>query len=254
MPNLLTSTSLFGGFFAIVASIQGRFEAASAAILISCLFDALDGKIARYTNTDSLFGMEYDSLSDLVAFGVAPAVLTFQWALEPFGRLGWLAGFTYLVCGALRLARFNVQKSVQKTNFFKGLPIPGAASFIASLVLFSSALGHIPGSRPYLVLITMYCLSFLMVSTLDYFSLKGIEFTKQKPFNVLVGIILVLIVIAYRPKIMLFFVLSLYVLSGPIVTLLHGLRAKKVGGAISEHLNTGAEQGTAREEVMRPKP
>jgi len=253
LPNLFTSTSLFGGFFAIIASIQNRFEAAAAAILISCLFDALDGKIARYTNTDSLFGMEYDSLSDLVAFGVAPAVLIFQWALEPFGRLGWLAGFTYLVCGALRLARFNIQKSIQKSKFFKGLPIPGAASFIASMVLFYSTLGHTPGSRPYLVLITMYCLSFLMVSTLDYFSLKGMEFTKQKPFNLLVGVILVLIVIAYRPKIMLFFVLFLYLASGPVVTLFHWIRAKKTVPD-QEQFSPDRTGTTTPEGVVGPKP
>ncbi len=246
LPNLFTSASLFSGFFAIVASIQERFEAAAAAILVSCLFDALDGKIARYTQTDSLFGMEYDSLSDLVAFGVAPAILAFQWALEPFGRLGWLAGFTYLVCGALRLARFNVQKSAQKSKFFRGLPIPGAASFIASLVLFSSVLGHIPGSRPYLVLITMYLLSFLMVSTLDYFSLKQLEIRRQKPFNVLVSIILVLIVVAYKPKVMLFFILSIYVASGPLVTWFNASRARKLG-LVKGETGTGPPGPVAKE-------
>ena len=129
LPNLFTSASLFCGFYAIIAAIQGRYETASVAILISFLLDGLDGRIARFTNTTSKFGTEFDPLADLVAFGVAPAVLAFKWALAPLGRLGWLACFMYVICGALRLARFNVQKDNLETNFFKGLPIPGAASF-----------------------------------------------------------------------------------------------------------------------------
>ena len=218
LPNLFTSASLFSGFFAMIAAIQGRYETAAVAILVSCVFDALDGKIARFTHSTSPFGTEYDSLSDLVAFGVAPAILAFQWALEPFGRLGWLACFMYVICGALRLARFNVQKATVEANYFKGLPIPAAASFIASLILFTTVLGGLPLSGPFIVLIIVYVLSFLMVSTVDYFSFKEFELKKQKPFNVLVAIILVLIVVAYKPKIMLFFILIMYVSSGPVIT------------------------------------
>ena len=219
LPNLFTSASLFGGFYAIIAAIQNRFEAAAIAILVSCLFDALDGKIARYTNTNSHFGTEYDSLSDLVAFGVAPGILAFQWALAPYGRLGWLACFTYVVCGALRLARFNVQVNVQNPNFFKGLPIPGAAAFVSSLVLFTAALGGSGRSMHWLALAIVYSLAFLMVSGLDYLSFKKFEIRRQKPFNVLVSIILMMIVVAYRPRIVLFFLIGGYVLSGPIITL-----------------------------------
>ncbi len=218
LPNLFTSASLFSGFFAIIAAIHGRHETAAVAILISCVFDALDGKIARFTHSTSHFGTEYDSLSDLVAFGVAPAILAFQWALEPFGRLGWLACFMYVICGALRLARFNVQKATVEANYFKGLPIPAAASFIASLILFTTVLGGLPLSGPFIILIIVYALSFLMVSTVDYFSFKEVELKKQRPFNVLVATILVLIVVAYKPKIMLFFILIVYVFSGPVIT------------------------------------
>lgn len=218
LPSLFTSASMFGGFYAIIAAIQGRYEAASVAILLSCLFDALDGKIARFTNTSSHFGTEYDSLSDLVAFGVAPGVLAFQWALEPFGRLGWLASFMYVICGALRLARFNVQKDTLEAKYFKGLPIPAAASFIASFVLFTTALGGLPGTRHILIIVLIYLLSFLMVSTVDYLSFKQIELKKRKPFNVLVAIILILIVIAYKPRIMLFFILAIYILLGPVIS------------------------------------
>ncbi len=218
VPNLFTSASLFGGFYAIIAAIQNRFEAAAIAILVSCLFDALDGKIARYTHTNSHFGTEYDSLSDLVAFGVAPGILAFQWALSPYGRLGWLACFTYVVCGALRLARFNVQVSVQDPGFFKGLPIPAAAAFISSLILFTGALGATGSSLHWLALAVVYGLAFFMVSGLDYFSFKKIEIRKQKPFNVLVSIILMMVVVAYRPRIVLFFIIGGYVVSGPIIT------------------------------------
>ncbi|NQU12855.1 MAG: CDP-diacylglycerol--serine O-phosphatidyltransferase [Desulfobacteraceae bacterium] len=219
LPNLFTSASLFGGFFAIIAAIQGRYETAAIAILISCVFDGLDGKVARLTHSTSLFGSEYDSLSDLVTFGVAPGILVFQWALEPFGRLGWLACFVFVICGALRLARFNVQKNSVEANFFKGLPIPAAASFIASLVLFTTALGGLPGSRHVVIIVLVYILSFMMVSSIRYFSFKEFELKKQKPFNVLVAIILILIVVAYKPKIMLFLILTAYILSGPAITL-----------------------------------
>ena len=227
LPNLFTSASLFSGFYAIIAAIHGNFETAAIAILISCVLDALDGKIARITHSTSLFGAEFDSLSDLVAFGVAPAILAFQWALEPFGRLGWLACFMYVICGALRLARFNVQKSGVDSRYFNGLPIPAAASFIASLVLFSSEAGVLSvGSRHIIIIVLVYILSFFMVSTISYMSFKKFELKRQKPFNVLVSIILGLVVVAYKPKIMLFFILSLYILSGPAVTW-HRVREKR---------------------------
>ncbi len=251
LPNLLTSASLFGGFYAIISAIQGRYEAAATAILVSCLFDALDGKIARFTQSTSHFGTEYDSLSDLVAFGVAPAVLVFQWALVGFGRLGWLACFMYVVCGALRLARFNVQKDTIEANYFKGLPIPAAASLIASIVLFLAALGKTAEARHAVILVLMYGLSFLMVSTVRYFSFKELDLRKQKPFNFLVFIILVCLVVAYKPRIMLFFALTFYLLSGPAL-FLHGLRrnraAKKAETAREAEVRKRAVQGTENAE------
>jgi len=219
LPNLFTSASLFGGFYAIIASIQGRYEAAAIAIVISCVFDGLDGRIARITRTTSLFGKEYDSLSDLVAFGVAPGILAFQWALHSFGRLGWLAAFMYVICGALRLARFNVQKNTLDVNSFKGLPIPSAACFIASAILLASALNGIEKYKSLLIIVMIYTLSFLMVSSVDYLNFKKFDIRNQKPFNVLVSIILICLVIAYRPKILLFIIMLLYVLSGPVITL-----------------------------------
>ncbi len=221
LPNLFTSCSLFGGFYSIIAAIQGRYDAAAVAILISAIFDGLDGKIARFTNTTSHFGAEYDSLSDVIAFGVAPGLLAFQWSLKPFGRMGWLAVFLYIICGALRLARFNTQKTTLESRYFKGLPIPGAAIFIATLVLFTNSLGGLSEDKSYIIMSTIYLLSFLMVSTIDYLSHKELELFKRKPFNVLVATILLFIVVAYKPALMLFLFSTIYVISGPVIALYH---------------------------------
>jgi CDP-diacylglycerol--serine O-phosphatidyltransferase len=224
LPNLFTSCSLFGGFYAIIAAVQGRFDAAAIAILISSLFDGLDGKIARFTDTTTKFGAEYDSLSDLVAFGVAPGLLAFLWSLKPYGRLGWLAVFLYIICGALRLARFNIQKNSLESRHFKGLPIPGAAIFIATLVLFMHSIGGLDRNQHIMLVIIMYVLSFLMVSTIDYFSFKGLGLFKRKPFNALVATILLLIVVASKPALMLFLFSTIYVVSGPAMMLYHLVR------------------------------
>ncbi|MBW2128156.1 MAG: CDP-diacylglycerol--serine O-phosphatidyltransferase [Deltaproteobacteria bacterium] len=219
LPNLFTSASLFGGFYAIIASMQDRYEAAAIAILVSALFDGLDGRVARFTHTTSDFGVEYDSLSDLIAFGVAPGILAFKWALAPYGRLGWLAAFMYVICGALRLARFNIQKSVVEPNYFRGLPIPAAASLVSSWVLFANEMGGILQSKPFMALTLIYILSFLMVSTIRYLSFKKFDIRHRKPFNMLVSVILVGIVIAYRPTFMLFLITLAYTISGPAMTL-----------------------------------
>ncbi len=246
VPNLFTSASLFGGFFAIIASIQGRFEAAAVAIIISSVFDGLDGRIARFTQTTSHFGNEYDSLSDLIAFGVAPGILAFLWALEPFGRLGWLAAFMFVICGALRLARFNVQKDIVKSKYFRGLPIPAAACFVASAVLFASALNGVQAKEPLAVIVMMYTLSFLMVSTINYFSFKEFDIRHKKPFNVLVSIILVLVLVAYKPKVILFFILLSYILSGPLVTLYRKSTKRSKASA------PGFDAPAVREEAQMP--
>jgi CDP-diacylglycerol--serine O-phosphatidyltransferase len=219
LPNLITSAGLFGGFYAIISTIQGRFEAAAIAIIISAFFDAMDGRIARLTHTTSHFGTEYDSLSDVIAFGLAPGILAFEWALAPFGRLGWLATFMFVACGALRLARFNVQKGTQDPNYFKGLPIPIAACFVASMVLFSSKWEEAFEGKPVIILVTVFILAFLMVSTITYFSFKKFDFKKRKPLNVLVSAILLFVIIASDPKVMLFLIILSFVLSGPMATL-----------------------------------
>lgn len=238
LPNLFTSASLFGGFYAIISAIQGRYEAAAIAIIISSILDGLDGRIARYTNTTSRFGIEYDSLSDLVTFGLAPSILAFLWALEPFGRLGWLAAFMFVICGALRLARFNVEKDTMKSGYFKGLPVPAAACFFSSLVLFTSAVSGFSEVKHILSIVMIYVLSFLMVSTIDYLSFKELDTKNRKPFNVLVSIILISIVVAYRPKILFFFIMLAYILSGPVITLYRLSRKRSPAGPAFNNLTS----------------
>ena len=216
IPNLFTSASLFGGFYAIVAALDGNFYYAAVAIMISCLLDGMDGKIARLTNTSSRFGVEYDSLADLVAFGVAPAILIFTWALRPFGRFGWLAAFIYLVCGALRLARYNIQVDTVESRSFNGLPTPAAAGLIATTVLLFSYYGYSGSTTKHLtILLFTYLLAYLMVSNIKYHSFKEVDLSKRKPFKLLVGIIILLIVIVLEPHLMLFILALGYILSGP---------------------------------------
>ena len=215
LPNLMTTASLFCGFYGLVSAIHQDFERAAVAVLASFFFDGLDGRIARATRTTSQFGVEYDSLADLVAFGVAPAVLAFTWTLGQAGRLGWLAAFLFVACGALRLARFNTISQKGGLGYFKGLPIPAAAGFVATLVLFSRELdldGKIPAG---LVLVALYVLSFLMVSGIRYQSFKDMEVVRQRPFQSLVLCVLLLVVVLANPPVTLFLLSLTYVLSGP---------------------------------------
>jgi CDP-diacylglycerol--serine O-phosphatidyltransferase len=240
LPNLLTSASLFGGFYSIVASLDGKYEIAAIAILISALFDGIDGRIARITGTSSKFGMEYDSLSDLVSFGLAPGVLIFTWALRPFGRYGWLAAFLYVVCAALRLARFNVQVSTIESKRFNGLPVPAAATAVASTVLLFFYLGQVYASKHMTVLVLVYLLALLMVSNVKYYSFRELSLSRRMPFRLLVGLIVLLIVIAAEPQMMIFMLAIGYVMSGP-VTMAYA-RRKRLYHASARH-----EQKVARE-------
>lgn len=219
LPNLITSASLFGGFYAIIASLDGNYEYAAIAIIISGILDGMDGRVARLTGSSSKFGVEYDSLADLIAFGLAPGVLIFTWALRPFGRYGWLAAFLYVVCGALRLARFNVQVTTIESKRFNGLPIPAAAAMVCTTVLMFFFLGRGEETvRHITVLILIYALAFLMISNVHYYSFKELNLSQRMPFRLLVGLIFLLIVVAANPAVMLFLLTFGYVLSGPITT------------------------------------
>ncbi|MDR3568179.1 MAG: CDP-diacylglycerol--serine O-phosphatidyltransferase [Syntrophobacteraceae bacterium] len=252
-PNLFTTGNLFSGFFGIVKAIGGNFELAAIAVLASCLFDILDGKVARMTGGTSRFGVEYDSLADLVAFGVAPGLLIYLLALKPYGRIGWLAAFVYMACGALRLARFNVQVETTNKKFFVGLPIPGGATMIATTVLFlryREIAVHGPVIGPVLLVATFLLGSF-MISTMPYNSFKDFEFIKARPSFVVFGVILLVSVIAVDPPLMLFIILSLYTLSGPVrwVAWKIGGKDKKVGSTEPEAAQSPPENVT---EERRP--
>lgn len=231
LPNLVTTGGLFAGFYGIVATMDGNYKLAAWFILVSAVFDVLDGKVARLTGTTSKFGMEYDSLADLVAFGVAPGLLMYSWALTSFGKFGWLAAFLYVVCGALRLARFNVQAHTVESKRFIGLPIPAAAGMVAACVLLFFYLGGAGTIKQISVMLLIYVLAFLMVSNFSYYSFKDPELVKRQPFSVLVIAIIFIIVIVAQPEIMLFTLGLLYIASGPTAALVGRFRSPpKTGG------------------------
>jgi CDP-diacylglycerol--serine O-phosphatidyltransferase len=226
LPNLLTTGNMFAGFFSIVQSIYGNYMWAAYAIVAAAVFDMLDGRVARMTNSTSKFGMEYDSLSDLISFGMAPGMLLFLWALEPFGRLGWLASFFYVACTALRLARFNVQIGVIEKAYFQGLPSPMAAGIVASAVLAFHDLQLDP-SRSWILLAMTFLLGFVMVSTFRYRSFKDLDFRQRLPFLYLVAGVFVFAVVAMRPEVMLFVLFITYAILGALFGMLRlGRRAK----------------------------
>jgi CDP-diacylglycerol--serine O-phosphatidyltransferase len=233
LPNLFTSMNLFCGYYSIIASVQSRFVDAAIAILIGAVFDLLDGKIARATNTTSKFGIEYDSLADLITFGLAPALLMYLWVLESMGRPGWSAALLFTLCGALRLARFNTYSS--SSPDFEGLPIPAAAAMNVSVVLFFSRLNINPETFKVILLIMMFAISFCMVSSFKYKSLKKVSLFKSMKFNKLVGIVLVLVAIATEPSILLFVVFSIYVISGPVLSMISHRSSKHDKEAHIDH-------------------
>ncbi|MFA4917774.1 MAG: CDP-diacylglycerol--serine O-phosphatidyltransferase [Thermodesulfovibrionales bacterium] len=216
LPNTLTLCSMLLGFYSILSTLKGNYVYAAWAILFATIFDGLDGWVARLTNSTTKFGIELDSLSDLVSFGVAPAVLMYKWALVPFGRIGWAAAFWFMACGALRLARYNVQMGSTESKSFTGMPIPGAATIIASLVLFYHEMSDIPPGKNILILGLTVLLAFLMVSTLKYHGAKEIDFRQRKPFWILVAFVLGLTIIVMHPPISLFLFAMIYLLGGII--------------------------------------
>jgi CDP-diacylglycerol--serine O-phosphatidyltransferase len=216
LPNLFTTGNLFCGFWAIISVFQEKFFYAAVAILLACAFDILDGKVARLSGATSKFGVQYDSLADLVSFGIAPALLAFSWALRPYGKFGWLAAFLFVVCGALRLARFNVQSSSGEVKYFKGLPIPAAASMIALTILLYLRLIETDWVKDIVILVMIYVLAFLMVSNVRYLSFKELNLAKRKPFSIFIFVILSMIVIIMEPTIVLFVSVIFYVFSGPV--------------------------------------
>jgi len=226
LPNLFTTGALFCGFYAIVAGMKGQFENAAIAIFIAMIMDALDGRVARLTNTQSDFGAQYDSLSDMVSFGVAPALVVYNWGLSQLGKLGWLAAFVYAVATALRLARFNIQINDTDKKFFLGVPSPAAAAVVAGMIWVGAEYG-LPGHRISLIIaLVVIMLGALMVSNLCYYSFKEIDLKGKVPFVAVLVVVLIYTLIAWDPPLVLFCVFSAYALSGPFTWCKHHYKKK----------------------------
>ena len=237
VPNLFTTGNLFCGLYAIIAVFNADFVKASLAILVALIFDMLDGSSARLTKTTSQFGIEYDSLADLVSFGVAPGVLVYAWALKLHGVLGMAVVFAFVGCGALRLARYNVQVSTGDNRYFTGLPIPAAASVLASLLIFDQHILQVERHvRPLLVLIVTFVLAFLMVSTIKYTKFKGMRLQAGEGFLYLVWGVLGIMLIAAIPQVALFVLFAGYAASGVVVSLVNLLRRAVAPGSAPERL------------------
>ena len=220
LPNLLTTGAFFAGFFSIISAINENFIYAGMAIFAAQMLDGLDGRVARLTNSQSLFGAQYDSLSDVISFGLAPSLVIYQWALFGMGKLGWLAAFVYTACASLRLARFNTQAPSVDKRYFQGLPSPGAAAVLGGLVWFGSSYGLVDGTTIGVIcfLVTVI-IGLLMVSNIRYHSFKEFDLKNRIPFVTFLIIVPVFVLIAIEPALILFFLAIIYAISGPIYTL-----------------------------------
>lgn len=219
LPNMITTLSMFLGFLSMVWAVQGRFESACFAILLSAVMDGLDGKVARLTNTASEFGVQYDSLSDLVAFGIAPAMLMWQWELSALGRMGLAAAFIYAACGALRLARFNVSTAAVGKRFFIGLPIPAGGCTVVTFVFCAAHFPDVMASAlPYMTLVLAIGVGVLMVSKVRYFSFKEYDFLRAHPIRTMLFFLLVLGTVISFPRVMGFVLCAVYIIGGVVYT------------------------------------
>lgn len=224
LPNLFTTSALFAGFFSVVAGINGDFTAAAVAIFIAMVLDGLDGRVARLTNTQSAFGAEYDSLSDMLSFGVAPALVAFTWILQDIGKTGWVVAFLYVACAALRLARFNVQIGSVDKKWFIGLPSPSAAAFVAASVWTFHSFDAEAFGFKLLMMIVVAAAGILMVSNIRYYSFKDIDLKGPVPFVVLLAIVLGFVVISVEPSVMLLLLFGAYVASGPTLAIMRKMK------------------------------
>jgi len=240
LPNLFTTGCLFAGFYAIVAAVSDRFEAAAVAIFIAMIMDSLDGRVARLTNTQSDFGAEYDSLADMVAFGLAPSLVMFEWSLHNLGKLGWLAAFVYTAGAALRLARFNTQVETGEKRYFQGLASPAAAAIVAGAVWVGTDWGHQGSDWRFPAIFLTLMAGILMVSNIRYRSFKDLDLKGKIPFVTMLIVVLIFVFISLDPPQVLFTIFLGYALSGPIVTLVT-LRRRRAERMRSQGENKGEE-------------
>ncbi len=236
LPNAFTTANLFAGFYAVVQAMNGRFEVAAIAIFLAMVFDSMDGRVARLTNTQSAFGEQYDSLADMISFGMAPALVMYEWSLQGLGRWGWLAAFVYVVGAALRLARFNANIGVVDKQYFQGLPSPAAAALVAGYVWlavdnkFSLAGGTLSWSA---FALTVYA-GLAMVSNAPFFSGKSFALGRSVPFWVMLLVVAVFVFVSSDPPVVLFGLFVLYSLSGWLTWLLRVRRARRLGQRLRE--------------------
>ncbi|MEN8107884.1 MAG: CDP-diacylglycerol--serine O-phosphatidyltransferase [Pseudomonadota bacterium] len=231
LPNMITTAGLFAGFYAIVAAMGGRYEAAAVAIFVAMIMDGIDGRVARLTRTQSAFGEQYDSLADMVSFGLAPALVMFEWSLHAmvsigWAKLGWLSAFIYTAGAALRLARFNSQLATAEKRYFRGLPSPSAAAVMAGMVWVGADLGIAGQDVVYLATALTVLVGGLMVSNISYYSFKEIDFKNRVPFVALLVVVLIYVFASIDPPKVLFAGFLVYALSGPVTTLVR-IRKKR---------------------------
>ncbi|HAS15287.1 MULTISPECIES: CDP-diacylglycerol--serine O-phosphatidyltransferase [Idiomarina] len=233
LPNLFTTAGLFSGFYAIVASMNDRFIEAAVAIFIAMVFDGLDGRVARMTNTESDFGAEFDSMADIVSFGMAPALVMYNYALADLGKIGWLAAFIFVAGGALRLARFNTNLGSSDKKFFQGLAIPSAAAIVAGLVWVGSEYGVEGSDIAGFAAVVTICAGLLMVTNFRYHSFKDVDWKGKVSFLVILVIVLAFVIVATQPSLVLFSIFFLYALSGPVLTI-KNVKKLKLGHVVGD--------------------
>ncbi|MEY4882911.1 MAG: hypothetical protein RIS34_765 [Pseudomonadota bacterium] len=247
LPNLFTLAALFGGFYAIVMAVNGRFDLAAIGVFCAMVLDSLDGRVARMTNTQSAFGEQMDSLSDMVSFGAAPALISYVWALKGLGRWGWIAAFVYCACAALRLARFNVNTAVVDKRYFQGLPSPAAAALIAGFIWLMTESG-VKGtdalwgiSIPWITFALALYAGLTMVTNVPFYSFKDVGMKRSVPFAVIVLIALIIAVINIDPPTVTFFVFVVYGLSGYAIYIW-----RKTKGVQTSVISTSTEEPDER--------
>lgn len=219
LPNLLTTAAMFSGFYAVTAAINNRFELAAVAIFAAMVLDGLDGRVARLTNTTSEFGAQYDSMSDLISFGVAPALVMYVWSLSALGKLGWVAAFIHCAGGALRLARFNTQLGTADKRYFQGLPSPAAAAILAGYIWVGVEYDFKGSAVAMVSLVLTVLTGLLMVSNIRYHSFKDVNLKGKVPFVAIIAVMLSFAVVLAQPPLMLFMIFLSYAVSGPVLTL-----------------------------------
>ena len=257
LPNLFTTAGFFAGFFAIVAAMNSRFEAAAVAIFVAMIMDGIDGRVARLTNTQSAFGAEYDSMADLVSFGVAPALMVYTWALKDLGNFGWLASFVFAVAAALRLARFNTQVATADKRYFQGLASPAAAAVIAGMIWTATEYGISADSWNIVVAVVTITTGILMVSNFRYYSFKELNWKGRVPFITILLIVVIFVTVAHDPPIVLFGAFALYAFSGPVVTIkeISNMRRRRGGVANEVDVNdtTNQDRQLSEQDIQEEK-